>query len=180
MMNAVTVKDITPAEAAGLHFDAVYNPLEITDEYRTISIEMTDIHGITRRVALLFYTYDDLQNKVLIEESRVLILQQGVLFEFSYPTAELTKWVDPGGYIAVYFGIFPKDENYIIHGEGDIIMLNSNLQPVWDFSGHDIFATADASIASFQMKEDRISLVDFDLNRYELGYDGQLISMTKA
>ena len=63
----------------------------------------------------------------------------------------------------------------IVHGEQEITYLNSNGEIQWNFSGRDIFTTADGN-EDFIILEDCILAVDWEGNNYKINRDGKEIN----
>lgn len=72
------------------------------------------------------------------------------------------------------YAIYKVDRGYLLHGDVQITMLDTNFQEKWTFAGEDIFSSVTGK-NSFEMKKDRICLYDFCDNYYELDYDGNRI-----
>ena len=74
--------------------------------------------------------------------------------------------------IGTFFHLYKVAGGYIIHGEGDIIMLDQRLREKWSFGGPEIFVSITGK-NEFEIKEDRICLYDFDDNYFEIDMNGQ-------
>ena len=71
------------------------------------------------------------------------------------------------------FAIHPFNGDFIIHGELEIKRINPNGIVKWDFSAADIFVTHDGTEA-FTIEENKITLTDWDGNKYVLDENGRL------
>ena len=57
----------------------------------------------------------------------------------------------------------------------EIYRISSDLEVVWQFSARDIFVRYQGEEPAFEMKQDRICLIDFLDNYYEIDYDGNVL-----
>ena len=73
------------------------------------------------------------------------------------------------------FGLYEASQGYIVHGELDILMLDSNFELLWDFSGRDIFVSVTGKTA-FILTDTTIQLFDFEDNYYEIDLNGRLVN----
>lgn len=78
--------------------------------------------------------------------------------------------------LGALFCVYPYGEDYILYGELEIYRISSDLNVKWEFTGRDIFVRYQGAEPTFEMKEDRICLYDFEDNYYEISYDGKLIT----
>jgi len=76
--------------------------------------------------------------------------------------------------IAACFQIYSIGGGYVIHGEVNVSMLNSQGDIIWSFSGCDIFVSPDGE-TTFAIHDDHIALVDWEKNKYELDFNGKVI-----
>lgn len=77
-------------------------------------------------------------------------------------------------WVPIIFAIYPHGTEYIVHGETEIVKLTHDFQQEWCFGARDIFARPDDS-DSVVLKEDRICLLDFEGNYYEVDYKGKCL-----
>lgn len=75
--------------------------------------------------------------------------------------------------------LYPWGEDFLVHGELEVLRLDRRLRVLWSFSGRDIFVTRGGGKA-FEMEQGRIRLRDWEGNRYELDPDGKLLSELPA
>jgi len=110
----------------------------------------------------------------ILEGTALTILQGWQILQVNVLTGELIKSaaIDSMG---CNLGLYKIHDKYLIHGEIDITMLNSDFQKLWYFSGRDIFV-ANSKTKAIEIKEDRICLNDFEGNYYELSFEGNEIS----
>lgn len=102
----------------------------------------------------------------------VLTLLQGwSITQFNVVTAQVIRSVTLNT-MAPNFEIHRVNTGYLIYGETDITLLNNNLEPLWSFSGRDIFVSISGK-KPFEIKEDRICLYDFMDHYYELDFQGK-------
>lgn len=160
--------DAAPAET-------ILNPLGLKEEYQTLLITVCRSDGTEARTALIVQEDGSLENLVVKEDDRILILRRDMIYVMDAETAALVRVVQVDCYVPYFFGIYPKGEKYILHGELEIMMLDGDLNRVWVYTGRDIFAAPD-NREVFRMEEDRILLEDFMGNRYIIDYEGKRIS----
>lgn len=78
--------------------------------------------------------------------------------------------------LGTLIAVYPYKNDYILYGELEIYRVSESMEILWDFSGRDIFVKCYGDQPTFQMKEDRICLYDFEDNYYEISYDGKIIA----
>src|SRR5690349_7838007 len=66
-----------------------------------------------------------------------------------------------------FFGIYPLENDFIIHGEINIYRIDENGNIKWEWAGRDIWVTING-MSPFEMKKDHIILQDFGNYIYEL------------
>jgi len=77
---------------------------------------------------------------------------------------------------ATCFGVYKLDGSYIVHGEIQVSKLDWDGNILWSFEGADIFVSPEGE-DSFQLHPDHIALVDWYGNRYDIDFDGKVISV---
>lgn len=75
-----------------------------------------------------------------------------------------------------YFQVHPYEEDLILYGETKIFRIDKDLNTKWMFRGKEAFGKSLSSDSPFVWKNDRICIQDYEENRYEISYDGKLIS----
>jgi len=106
----------------------------------------------------------------IVDENSLLVCCGDSVFSLDLPSLEL-KWQAHADPVAC-FQIYKIEEEYLVHGEVEITRLNRYGDVIWAFSGRDIFVSSDNE-PSFLLKKDRILLVDWEKNKYELGFNGK-------
>ena len=126
------------------------------------------------KVLLVADTYNVLNEKgILLDNDRLLIACGNEVFCILLPTLELLWHTQVD--MATCFQIVPYQEDYITHGEVEIVRLNKQGEILWQFSGKDIFVSPIERIPAFKTTPQGIDLVDFNYEEYHIDYDGKLI-----
>lgn len=108
-------------------------------------------------------------NSTFIEEKKALICCSDSIFCISLPELKIL-WKTKADEITC-FGIYKKDDFYIVHGELTISKLNHDGKILWQKGGADIFVTLNGE-SNFQMTEKLIIVKDWDSKIYKFDYDG--------
>jgi len=112
------------------------------------------------------------QNSALLDSDDLLLCCCDTVFCLSLPALDL-KWKTQADQ-ATCFQIFKQQNDYIIHGELQVTKLDKEGRIKWQFSGADIFVSADNE-EEFKMESDGILLTDFAKTKYKLDFDGKLM-----
>jgi len=80
--------------------------------------------------------------------------------------------------MATCFGIYKADNGLFTHGEMSVARLDHNGLIVWQTGLRDIIVNIEENREQneFVMHDTYISLLDFNNNKYQLGFDGKFIS----
>lgn len=145
--------------------------------------EYPDPNGMASLVCLTIHAAEAAQALALvgppccchtrISGDLLLVVQFDLLTLVSLPEGRILQRCEmdcPGGCL----GLHPLEDGWLIHGEGAILRLDRELQPLWEYCGADIFASVTGKEA-FTLTNDRILLWDFNDNYYELDLTGKLI-----
>ena len=126
------------------------------------------------KVLLVADTYNVLSEKgILLDNDRLLIACGNEVFCILLPTLELLWHTQVD--MATCFEIVPYQEDYITHGEVEIVRLNKQGEILWQFSGKDIFVSPSERTPAFKMTPQGIDLIDFNYEEYHIDYEGKLI-----
>jgi len=126
------------------------------------------------KVLLVADTYNVLNEKgILLDNDRLLIACGNEVFCILLPTLELLWHTQVD--MATCFQIVAYQDDYITHGEVEIVRLNKQGKILWQFSGKDIFVSPIERIPAFKTTPQGIDLVDFNYEEYHIDYDGKLI-----
>ena len=158
---ALTAEAINPGD---------HNPGELTKAVRVESISQA---GSCSIIILCSYM-SDLDNAALLKGNQLILMLNNELFRINMEdcTVQHYKQLDIMGST---FGLYETSQGYIVHGELDILMLDSNFELLWDFSGRDIFVSVTGKTA-FKLTETTIQLFDFEDNYYEIDLNGRLVN----
>ncbi len=112
------------------------------------------------------------QNSSLLDKDQLIICCSDTIFCLTLPDLEL-KWKTQTDQ-ATCFQIFKKQDDYIIHGELQVVKLDKDGKIKWEFGGADIFVSIDNE-EEFKIENDGILLTDFAKTKYKIDFEGKLI-----
>lgn len=108
----------------------------------------------------------------IVDDNSLLVCCGDSVFSLCLPSLEL-KWqthID----LVVCFQIYKIEDEYLVHGELEVSRLSTLGEVVWSFSGCDIFVSNNGQ-ESIAIQDDRIVLIDWEKNKYELDFNGKVI-----
>ena len=112
------------------------------------------------------------QHSSLLDNSHLIIACCRTIFCLTVPDLDL-KWKTQADH-ATCFQIFKQKDDYIIHGEMQIVKLDKDGKRKWEFGGADIFVSIDNE-EEFKIESDGILFTDFAKTKYKIDFDGKLI-----
>ena len=112
------------------------------------------------------------QNSSLLDKDQLIICCSDTIFCLTLPDLEL-KWKTQTDQ-ATCFQIFKKQDDYIIHGELQVVKLDKDGKIKWEFGGAEIFVSIDNE-EEFKIENDGILLTDFAKTKYKIDFEGKLI-----
>ena len=113
------------------------------------------------------------EKSALLDGDRLLIACGNEVFCILLPSLELLWHTQVD--MATCFEIVAYQEDYITHGEVEIVRLNKQGEILWQFSGKDIFVSSIERTPAFKTTPQGIDLVDFNYEEYHIDYEGKLI-----
>lgn len=155
------------------YYDFEFNPQNYTREdlYKVLCIDVKGRNSY--RLSLVGDCYTSLDKCAILENSKLIILQNWDLYVFDLEKCDITEYHNVDN-IGCNFGIYKISDGYIIYGEIEIQKLDFNFNQVWEFSGKDIFVSITGRTA-FEIDGNTIKLCDFQDNCYVLDFDGNEI-----
>lgn len=115
-------------------------------------------------------TYSGLTEKTCyIENNKIWICISDQIYCFEIPSLKL-NWNKRIDY-ATNFTINKFEDDFIIHGEVEIVRIKKSGEIVWRFGGRDIWVNLNGK-KEFVMEKDKICLIDFENNKYFINYNG--------
>jgi len=168
------IKDYTEDLLINEKLEYIYNKnIYSTENCKVIVIEVTSSIKTLKIGLLCNYDIEE-QYHALLENNILTILHYDSISKININTGELiiNKKMDSCG---IGLNIYKLNEDYIIHGELEIIMLDSNLNEKWKFSGKDIFV-CQSDKKAFELSDRCIKLYDFMDNYYELDFEGNQVN----
>lgn len=112
------------------------------------------------------------ETSAVVDGNSLLVCCGDSVFSLDLPGLEL-KWQKHVDLVAC-FQIYNIEGHYFVHGELEVSKLDAMGEVLWSFSGCDIFVSQDNE-ACFAIQGDRILLVDWERNRYELDFNGKVL-----
>lgn len=156
-------------------YNIILNPVHLkrNDFYKVFHIRI-DSSCKVLHIALIGSFYSDERNCAVLEQEILTVLQNDIIIQLNVKDGSVVnfKKLDDFG---CNFGIYKVCGGYVIHGEMEIVMLDSALNIVWSFIGKDIFVTQGEEKA-FELCHDSIKLYDFNCHYYELDFSGKIIN----
>lgn len=110
---------------------------------------------------------------IIVNGEEIIIIIGDCIFCLSILDLRL-KWVTKCGDCVTCFGLYKVDDSYIVHGECSIVKVNECGHIEWEFSGRDIFVTAEG-IEDFKIEGNQIIVKDWEYNLYKLDLQGKEI-----
>lgn len=147
--------------------------MEESDFYCQIEMEITK-DGEKKKVLLIAPRYTPMDSFVEVHEQGLFLMLDSIICLFNLELLEIIQQVKIDS-LGTMFEVHVHEKDYILYGEIEIYRINSKLQIVWKFSGRDIFVRYQGDEPAFEMKEDKICLIDYLDNYYEIDYDGNVI-----
>jgi len=77
------------------------------------------------------------------------------------------------------FGIYKADNGFFTHGEIQVSRLDKQGNVIWETGLRDIIVNIDKADDCFKLHDNFIELMDFNSDKYELGFDGKFIQREK-
>ncbi len=96
------------------------------------------------------------------------------IFSIAIPDLQLNWYIRCGNCVSC-FEVYLVNGFYLVHGECSILRINRYGKIEWEFTGRDIFTTADGRDV-FDIVDDRIIAKDWLDYTYILSFDGKLIN----
>jgi hypothetical protein len=113
------------------------------------------------------------QSSFIIEDSVLYICAGNKLYYLNIPDLTL-RWSGQVDY-ATNFSVQKLEDDLLVHGELEITRITKLGEIKWRFEGHDIWVNNDGH-QEVTVLPKSIQLVDFGSHRYQLDFDGNIIS----
>lgn len=146
-------------------------------------------HAFSTQIAVEVYEEDRLISSALIsgtaggtgihEHSQIVTNEYMILccsdhlFHLSLPHLELNWKVQAD--TATCFGMYPLEQDFIIHGELEISRISKDGTILWKVSGADIFTTLEGNTNDFYITDNFIFATDWNHQKYQIDFNGNLI-----
>ena len=113
------------------------------------------------------------ENSFIINDNKIWICISNKIYCLEIPSLKLIyhKKLDS----VTNFTIYKFKDDVIIHGELEIFRITKLGDIKWSFSGKDIWVNIEGK-QEVEIKDDRIKLIDFENNEYEIDFNGIEIS----
>ncbi|SHG85860.1 hypothetical protein [Flavobacterium defluvii] len=112
------------------------------------------------------------EDSFIIEEDKIWIIGCSEIYCLEIPTLELIWQKDYNSF--ALFSIHKLDDDFVIHGELEILRITKEGEIIWSFGGRDIWVTIDGKNV-FTIENKSIRLFDFESNEYVIDFDGKQI-----
>jgi len=114
-------------------------------------------------------------HSAVIADGNIFICCANKVFSLSLPDLKLNWLMEVD--MAKCFGIYKADEGLFTHGELTVTRINVNGEIIWQTGLRDIIVNIEENKTQneFVMHDTYISLMDFNSNTYQLGFDGVFI-----
>lgn len=169
----ISVDDTYTADSTdNEHYDIVLNPLSIKqhDFYKTLSIVVNN--GIDEySIALIGSYYSCDSNCAILEDDTLAVLQGEYITFLNLLDGSILRRVQIPNSSVLHYAIYQTSLGYVIYGEVDIIGLDFQFNEVWRFTEGDVFI-------SIKIIDDRLIVIDYENNTYELSLEGELLKKT--
>ncbi len=116
-------------------------------------------------------------DSAVVWDDNIYVCCADKVFSLSLPDLRLNWMLQADK--ATCFGIYHADNGLFIHGEMRVTRLDSNGTMLWEAGLRDIIVYIDEEQRyqdAFVMHDNYIALIDFNGNKYQLGFDGKFIS----
>ena len=117
-------------------------------------------------------------NSGVIENGDLYICCADKVFSLKIPTLSLNWMIQVDQ--ATCFGIYKADNEFFTHGELEVSRLDRNGNIVWETGLRDIIVNIERDEDCFILHDNFIELMDFNSNKYKLGFDGKFIDETAS
>lgn len=155
-------------------YDIILNPENYTSEDAIKVFEFdVDLFNEQKKFALITFIGEPTGDIAVLEDALLTVLQDERFLQIDVIEERIIK-TKPTDTFGSVFSLNKFEDDYIVHGETEIVRYNSDLNKLWSFSGKDIFASVTDKTA-FEMTESSIKLYDFEDNYYEIDYNGKEI-----
>ena len=154
------------------YYDKVIS-IETTDFNKCIEIEINKVES-TKTILLVVPYYTPIGSCVVVNTNGLFLMLDSVICILNLETLEISKQEELNT-MGTMFEAHSYEADYILYGEMEIYRISSDLEVVWQFSARDTFVRYQGEEPAFEMKQDRICLIDFLDNYYEIDYDGNVL-----
>ena len=113
----------------------------------------------------------------IIENDGIFICCADKVFCLSLPDLTL-NWMTQVDMVTC-FGIYKADNGLFTHGEIQVSRLDKQGNIIWETGLKDIIVNIDKADDCFILHDNFIELMDFNSDKYELGFDGKFIEREK-
>lgn len=156
-------------------YDFVINSLpKNTNHYTAFELEVFTYSNASETSIVIIGDYaSSIYNCAVLKDDELVVLQNEAIIKLNLDSFEsnVFRINDTFG---TYMAIYEHNDNYIIHGELEIRMIDSSFDTIWTFSVKDIIINFPPE-HPLCLNQNYISFYDFDYNYYEIDYNGKLL-----
>ena len=154
------------------YYDKVIS-IETTDFNKCIEIEINKAES-AKTILLVVPYYTPIDSCVVVSTNGLFLMLDSVICILNLETLEISKQEELNT-MGTMFEAHSYEADYILYGEMEIYRISSDLKVVWQLSARENFVIYQGEEPAFEMKQDRICLIDFLDNYYEIDYDGNVL-----
>lgn len=147
--------------------------IEESDFNKYLELEISKDNNLYYVLLVVPY-HTPIDSCAVVSDNCLFLMLNDTLCLFSLESLDITKKVELD-VLGTMFEAHAYKDDFILYGEIEIFRVNKNLDVIWSFSARDIFVRYKGDEPAFEMKRDRICLIDFLDYYYEIDYDGNKI-----
>lgn len=162
----------SPNSADNKYYDKIFT-IEESNFNRCIEMEISKGEE-TKNALMIAPGYTPIDSFVGVHEQGLLLMFDSIICLFNPELLEITQQINIDA-MGTMFEVHSYKDDYILYGEMEIYRISIDFKIVWKFWARDIFVRYQGDEPAFVMKEDKICLIDFSDNYYEIDYDGKVL-----
>lgn len=144
--------------------------IKTTTKHETKTCLISEIEG-----GIYLHTANKIETSYSVKlEDEILYCSLGFTFiAFNIETQEIIWKIRPD--TAEIFEFYDLDNDFLLRGELSIHRIDKSGNIKWEFGGRDIWVNIEGK-KEVEILQDRIKLIDFESNEYEIDYNGNILA----
>lgn len=144
--------------------------IKTTTKHETKTCLISEIEG-----GIYLHTANKIETSYSVKlEDEILYCSLGFTFiAFNIETQEIIWKIRPD--TAEIFEFYDLDNDFLLRGELSIHRIDKSGNIKWEFGGRDIWVNIEGK-KELEILQDRIKLIDFESNEYEIDYNGNILA----